>query len=49
MKHVMHLYKGPFQKIYSGKKTIELRMYDDKRRAIKEGEISHSFMKRTLK
>ena len=38
MNHVLHLYREPFEKIYSGKKTIELRMYDQKRQEIKVGD-----------
>ena len=39
MTHKMHLDKGPFQKIWYGAKTIELRMFDEKRREIKVGDI----------
>ncbi len=35
MKHYMHLKESPFQKIWNGEKTIELRLYDEKRRRIK--------------
>lgn len=35
MKHCMKLRKQPFQMIRSGKKTIELRLYDEKRQKIK--------------
>lgn len=30
--HVMKLNPSPFEKIVSGRKTIELRLYDDKRK-----------------
>ena len=36
--HVMHLDEEPFAKIADGSKTIELRLYDDKRRQIKVGD-----------
>ena len=53
MKHIMHLKKIPFQKIYNGEKTIELRLYDEKRQQISVGdeirfvydENEHIFMK----
>ncbi len=35
MVHYMNLNKEPFDMIASGKKTIELRLYDEKRRKIK--------------
>ena len=38
MKHSMGLNKAPFEMIKSGKKTIELRLYDDKRRLISIGD-----------
>ena len=34
----MHLKKIPFQRIYNGEKTIELRLYDEKRQQISEGD-----------
>ena len=34
MTHEMHLYKEPFEMIKNGSKTIELRLYDDKRKLI---------------
>lgn len=37
--HCMNLHKKPFELIRSGKKTIELRLYDRKRRKIKVGDI----------
>ena len=39
MKHYMHLNPEPFEKIASGRKTIELRLYDEKRQQIKVGDI----------
>ena len=35
----MKLDKEPFEKIKSGEKTIELRLYDEKRRKIRVGDI----------
>ena len=34
----MKLHPAPFEMIKSGKKTIELRLYDEKRRKIKVGD-----------
>lgn len=34
MKHTMSLRPEPFQKIYSGDKTYELRLFDEKRRQV---------------
>ena len=36
--HNMKLHSSPFEKIKSGEKTIELRLYDKKRRQIKVGD-----------
>ena len=36
--HEMNLNSLPFEKIKSGEKTIELRLYDEKRQQIKEGD-----------
>jgi len=36
--HQMKLHTSPFEKIKSGEKTIELRLYDEKRQRIKEGD-----------
>ena len=36
--HKMKLNSSPFEKIKSGEKTIELRLYDEKRRQIKVGD-----------
>lgn len=38
MKHFMKLKKAPFLMIESGKKTIELRLYDEKRQRISIGD-----------
>lgn len=36
--HNMKLHSLPFEKIKSGKKTIELRLYDEKRQKIQAGD-----------
>jgi ASC-1-like (ASCH) protein len=36
--HHMKLQPSPFEKIKSGEKTIELRLFDEKRQQIKEGD-----------
>jgi len=38
MKHEMRLNNEPFNSIKSGNKTIEIRLYDEKRRLIKIGD-----------
>lgn len=38
MKHVMKLHSTPFEMIQSGRKTIELRLHDEKRRLISIGD-----------
>lgn len=38
MEHTMQLRPAPFQMIKSGEKTIELRLYDEKRKQIKIGD-----------
>lgn len=38
MNHTMKLQPGPFNKIKSGQKIIESRLYDDKRRQIHIGD-----------
>lgn len=38
MEHTMKLQPVPFSKIASGQKTIELRLYDEKRKAISLGD-----------
>ena len=37
--HNMKLHASPFNMIKSGEKTIELRLYDEKRRQICEGDV----------
>lgn len=39
MKHEMRLHPEPFNLIKKGTKTIEMRLYDEKRRQIKEGDL----------
>ena len=39
MKHKMRLNSSPFNLIKKGTKTIELRLYDEKRQLIKENDI----------
>ena len=41
MVHEMKLHESPFKKIKSGKKTVELRLYDDKRRKINIGDSGY--------
>lgn len=38
MKHTMYLSPSPFEMIKEGKKTIELRLYDEKRRLVCAGD-----------
>lgn len=38
MLHQMKLKEGPFERIKNGTKTIEFRLYDEKRRKIKIGD-----------
>ena len=38
-KYVMHLQEKPFKMIKSGKKTIEMRLNDEKRQKIKVGDV----------
>ena len=38
MEHKIHLHDEPFKLIKSGFKTIEMRLYDEKRRKIKIGD-----------
>ena len=38
MKHNMKLKQNPFQAIANGTKTIEMRLYDEKRRLVHEGD-----------
>lgn len=45
MLHQMRLQSGPFDKIRSGEKTLELRIYDEKRKGLELGdEIEFSRM-----
>ncbi|MGC8538084.1 MAG: ASCH domain-containing protein [Candidatus Micrarchaeia archaeon] len=39
MMHEMHLFAEPFDLIAQGKKTIEIRLYDEKRRSISIGDV----------
>ena len=39
MIHVMSLAPSPFEKIRLGTKTVEMRLYDDKRAKIKIGDV----------
>ena len=39
MIHYMHLQDSPFQKISLGEKTIELRLFDEKRKLITTGDL----------
>jgi len=38
VKHIMRLHTQPFEMIKSGEKTIELRLYDEKRKSICAGD-----------
>lgn len=38
MKHFMKLLPTPFEQIRSGRKTIEMRLYDEKRQLVKIGD-----------
>ncbi|MBR3898143.1 MAG: ASCH domain-containing protein [Bacilli bacterium] len=38
MKHEIHLHDEPFKLIKNGFKTIEMRLYDEKRKKIKVGD-----------
>jgi len=38
MKYKYHLENGPFSKIASGNKTVEFRLYDEKRQLLKVGD-----------
>ena len=39
MKYSMKLHNAPFRNIYNGTKTIELRLFDEKRRLLKVGDF----------
>ena len=38
MKHKMKLWREPFESVKSGKKTIEMRLFDEKRSLIQKGD-----------
>ena len=38
VRHHMNLRSGPFERMISGRKTVELRLLDDKRRMVNEGD-----------
>ena len=38
MRHEMRLHDGPFKKIQAGTKTIEMRLYNEKRQMIQVGD-----------
>lgn len=38
MEHMMHLRETPFLQIWNGTKTIELRLYDEKRQRLSVGD-----------
>ena len=38
MKHIMHLDNGSFNSIKNGTKTIEMRLFDDKRKEMSIGD-----------
>ena len=38
MEHLLHLQSEPFRKIASGEKTVELRLFDEKRQKIAVGD-----------
>ncbi len=46
MKHEMRLHDGPFKLIKAGTKTIEMRLYDEKRQMIEAGDTIE-FISRT--
>ena len=39
MLHAMNLQRSPFLSIKSGRKRIEMRLYDDKRKMVKVGDM----------
>ena len=39
MKHIMRLNPIPFESIANGTKTVELRLYDEKRRKLRIGDV----------
>lgn len=48
MIHGLRLHNNPFEKIKSGTKTIEMRLYDEKRRLINIGDIIEFTNRTTL-
>lgn len=48
MKYKMHLKNGPFNRIKEGKKTIELRINDEKRQLLKERDLIEFINRETL-
>lgn len=38
MRHFMNLQRGPFESMANGSKTIELRLFDEKRQRVKIGD-----------
>lgn len=49
MNHTMKLMRDPFERIAKGKKVIEVRLFDDKRKKIKLGDIITFFELPNLK
>lgn len=39
MEHKMRLYDQPFQLMLAGTKTVEIRLNDEKRQAVQNGDI----------
>ena len=39
MEHFMQLHQGPFDAIKSGKKTIEMRLNDERRKELRVGDV----------
>lgn len=37
--HYMSLNEAPFEQIKNGEKTVELRLFDEKRRLVQEGDV----------
>ena len=46
--HNMNLHSSPFEKVKSGEKTIELRLFDDKRQKIRVGDKSGETLLKTV-
>lgn len=38
MEHTMRLHPGPFEQIKSGRKTVEIRIFDEKRQSFQNGD-----------